>query len=83
MAGGAQTAGGVIIIAAPHYPQDDDDEGDSDSSETDSDVGLSCVSVYQHFTQCFRYKCVYIIIFFVNRILTRKSRLSEMSYCLM
>ena len=61
VAGGAQAAGGVIVTATPHYPQDDEDDSDSDSSKTDSDV--SCVSVYQHFTQCFGYKCVYIIIF--------------------
>ena len=81
VAGGAQAAGGVIVTAAPHYPQDDEVDSDSDSSKTDSDV--SCVLVYQHFTQCFGYKHVYIIIFFVNRILMRKSRHCEMSYCLM
>ena len=83
VAGGTQAAGGVILTATPHYPQDDqdDNEGDSDSSKTDSDV--SCVSVYWHFTQIFGYKHVYIIIFFVNRILMRKFRLSEMSYCSM
>ena len=50
VAGGAQAAGGVIVTAASHYPQEEN-EGNSDSSYTDSDV--SCVLVYQHFTQCF------------------------------
>ena len=45
VAGGAQAAGGVIVTATPHYPQDDEDDSDSDSSKTDSDVCKLCFGV--------------------------------------